>query len=363
MFGKLKKVTIQMVAGANIATILLMFLIGFSDRVNPVNFPVLSNIGLSFPVFILINLTFLFFWLLFQRRKVWIPIVGFLICYVPVREYAPLNIKHEVPKGAIRVMSYNVFLFAGWNSPGTSNGILQYIKKQHPDILCLQEAGCQEIGQANIDSVLDKIYPYKQYSHHSSSNSETIALYSKFPIVDSVRINYPSKGNFSVAYRVTIDEDSVWIINNHLETTGLSQDERKGFKLMMKGEMDHHVAKSTSKLIITRLGESSAKRAVEADAVSEFIEHHQHESIILCGDFNDGPISYTHHTIVKKLIDCYIESGFGPGISYHKGGFFVRIDNIMCTSDWEPFQCNVDNKIKLSDHYPISCWLKKRPKP
>ena len=29
------------------------------------------------------------------------------------------------------------------------------------------------------------------------------------------------------------------------------------------------------------------------------------------------------------MTDCYIASGNGPGISYHRGGFFVRIDNIM----------------------------------
>ena len=73
-------------------------------------------------------------------------------------------------------------------------------------------------------------------------------------------------------------------------------------------------------------------------------------------------LSHAHCTIAKDLTDCYIASGNGPGISYHRGGFFVRIDNIMCSDDWEPYECKVDDKIDVSDHYPIICKLKMRPK-
>jgi hypothetical protein len=58
MIKKLKKITFQMVAGANVATILLMFLVGFSDHLNPVSHPSLSNLGLAFPVFLFINFGF-----------------------------------------------------------------------------------------------------------------------------------------------------------------------------------------------------------------------------------------------------------------------------------------------------------------
>ena len=56
-------------------------------------------------------------------------------------------------------------------------------------------------------------------------------------------------------------------------------------------------------------------------------------------------------------------SANGPGISYHLSGFFVRIDNILCSDDWKPYACKVDNSIQSSDHYPIVCWLKKQPGP
>lgn len=60
MFRELKTLTVRMIAGANVATIVLMLLVGYSDRLSPEHFPVLSTLGLLFPVFLLANLCFLF---------------------------------------------------------------------------------------------------------------------------------------------------------------------------------------------------------------------------------------------------------------------------------------------------------------
>ena len=65
MLKKLKTVTLQMIGGANIATIVTMWLVGYSDRLNPASHPILSTAGLVFPVFLLINLGFLIFWIFF----------------------------------------------------------------------------------------------------------------------------------------------------------------------------------------------------------------------------------------------------------------------------------------------------------
>ena len=67
--------------------------------------------------------------------------------------------------------------------------------------------------------------------------------------------------------------------------------------------------------------------------------------------------------VAENLTDCYVSTGNGPGISYHMNGFFVRIDNILCSTDLEPCKCIVDRKIATSDHYPVVCWLKKGRKP
>lgn len=362
MFKELKQFTVRMIAGANIATIVILFLVGYSDHLRPESFPSLSNVGLLFPVFLFANIGFLVFWLLFKPRYVLIPFLGFLVCYMPVRTYAPLNISAEVPDGAIKVLSFNTWAYAqGENDEDGINPIVRYIKQQDADIVCLQEV-CSSWDVTNqVDSILKPIYAYRDTTFHPNG-SNAVGIFSKYPILSKERIPYPSAGNLSVAYQLKIGKEKVLLINNHLETTGLTLEERAHFKELIKGKLETDTAEQTSKTLVVKLGEATQKRAVQAEAIARYIEQHRDMSMILCGDFNDGPISYAHRTIAKALTDCYVASGNGPGVSYHHAGFFVRIDNIMCSDDWKPYGCKIDDKIKASDHYPIICYLKKRPK-
>ena len=97
MIKRLKQFTIKMVAGANMALVLIMLAVGFSDRLNPADHPVLSCVGMTFPILLLINLCFLFFWLTFKWRMVWIPILGYVATYIPISTYMPLNMQFTDP--------------------------------------------------------------------------------------------------------------------------------------------------------------------------------------------------------------------------------------------------------------------------
>lgn len=361
MIRQLKKITGQMVAGANVATIFIMLLIGFSYYVNPVRHSNIANIGLAFPVFLLLNFGFLVFWLIFKPKWALIPFFGYVVCYVPVRTYIPINVSHDAPEGSIKILSYNVQRFVTWSYPGgKDNPILKYLIGQNPDIICLQETVVdEERSKVVIDSVLSAKYPYKKIAD-KGDNSNSISIYSKYPIIAHRRIWYESAYNLSVAYKIKIAGDTILVINNHLETTGLSLEDRAQFGSLVRGDLSAHQTKVESHRIINQLGDACRRRAPQADSVADFIKQNSHYSIICCGDFNDSPLSYTHHTVSKNLKDCYVESGNGPGISYHHSKFYVRIDNILCSKDWTSYGCKVDSKIGVSDHYPIYCWLKKR---
>ena len=113
MIKQLKTLTVNIFAGANVATVLLMLASGYSDHINPASFPLLSNLGMVFPVFLLVNLLFIFFWLTFKWRKVWIRFVGYLLAYPAITLYLPMNTAQEVPEGAIKFLSYNVCSYTG----------------------------------------------------------------------------------------------------------------------------------------------------------------------------------------------------------------------------------------------------------
>lgn len=364
MIRQLKKITRQIVAGANVATILMMLMIGYTGRVNPVDHPFIASFGLAFPIFMSLNLCFLIFWLIFKPKWALIPFFGFVICYGPVRTYFPMNVGHDVPEGSIKVLSYNVWRFATWDkSSDGSYPIVNYIKEQDADIVCLQESSVESDSVWHyVDSTLSNLYQYRDTAMNWYC-PDCVSLYSRFPIVGRERIRYASVGNLSMAWKLKIGNDTVLVVNNHLETSGLSAEDRDQFKNIVNGNLEGISAKEESHRILSKLAASVLIRAPQADAISRYISLHSGMSVICCGDFNDNPLSYTRRTIAKNLTDCYVASGNGPGISYHKGGFYVRIDNIFCSSDWQPYGCKVDSKIKQSDHYPIYCWLKKRSKP
>lgn len=356
-----KSFTIQLLAGANVATAIMMLAVGYSDRINPVTHPLLANIGLLFPLFIALNILFAIIWLTIRKRMIWLPVAAMIAAYAPVRTYMPFNISREAPEGAIKVLSYNTFYFSTWTDPDTPCEIADYISRHNADIVCLQEANAQGWREAKLDSLLKRDYAHSDTTV-ISSNSEHIRLLSKMPIVGKEHI-YTSDGTCAnaTAFRVlTAKQDTTIVVVCHFKSTGLTTEERSNFKAMMKGDLDHSKAKHETKKIWRTLGASSALRAPQADAVAKYVNLHKDQSLILTGDFNDSPISYTHHTIASLLTDCYTSTANGPGISYHYNGFYVRIDNIMCSKHWRPYACYVDNNIKASDHYPIICWLERQ---
>lgn len=358
MIRQLKSITVNMVAGANVATAVLMWLVGFSDYANPVDHPYIATAGLLFPAFLLLNLCFLVFWILFKWRMTIIPILGYAAAIVPLRIYFPINVSSTPPDGAVKFISYNVQNFSGDINGDSFEQITDYLKNSEADIVCLQESG---LG-SHDGSVLDSIFEHSSLDMVSKTNGSTISIYTRYPIVRKERIEYTSDNNGSMAYYLKMDGDTVLVINNHFESTHLSLNERERYKDMLKGEMENDTARAESKRLVKRLGESAQIRAPQADAVHAYIANHSEYPIIVCGDFNDNPISYTHRIVAKGLTDCYVETGIGLGLSYNPKGFFVRIDNILCSEKFKPYNCKVDNKIEASDHYPIVCWLEKQGK-
>lgn len=360
MISGLKTFTVRMVAGANVATVIIMLMVGFAGYVDPRDYPVLSCLGMAFPIFLVINLLFLFFWLIFKWRMAVIPVVGYAMAYLPISIYMPINMPADMPDGVVKVLSYNVQSYSGKpRYDGAFELIFDYVRQCDADIVCIQEHNLSGTKKQRMDS----LYAHSDTVRIGTKVQSTLAIYSRYPILRKERISYPSEGNGSAAFYLDIKGDTVLVVNNHFETTHLSLDERRMYKEMLKGEVEKDSMKTESKKLIYKLGESAALRAPQADTVRAYIARNSRYPVIVCGDFNDHPLSYTRRVVVDGLTDCYVKTGRGIGLSYNQKGFFVRIDNMLCSDDIIPYNCKVDNKIDASDHYPIFCWLKMGDKP
>ncbi len=348
-----------MIVGANVATIILMLLVGYSDRLDPTVHPVLSCLGLIFPVFVVLNLCFLIFWALFSLKRTIVPIAGFLLAYSPVRTYFPLNLGTE-EKPNLKIISYNV---AGYSADengkrgGGLQGALDYVANCDADVACLQEVTLRE---KDMDRVGNR-FPHvsSQYLRYSGSG---VTLLSKYPIRKKELIEFEEGCSQSVAFYVDVNGTEVIFVNNHLESAQLSLKERSNFENMVHGAAKGEVSREESQRLLVKLGARNAKRARQVKALSRFLKAHKGVPVILCGDFNDSPISYPHYEMSKRLTDCFRESGNGLGWTFFRNAIHVRIDHIFCSSHFVPCMCKVDANATSSDHYPMLCSLKMQGK-
>ncbi len=361
MIKNLKSVAVATLAVINIIAVVVMVALGYSSHVNPADYALFSSMGIAFPFFLAVNLIFLVMWLLLKRRMALIPIAGFIAACVPMRTYVPLNFSDTPPEGAIKVMSFNIKACNGPSTyKDTTDDLVAYLREERPAILCVQENMPRHRNPLlkNHD-----LFPYASDSLFPPGEPPLgLAIYSVFPIVKKERIEYPSRGNASIAYFLLIEGDTVIVINNHLESTHLSLDQRQTYNNLVSGTLQADTAKQESKRLFRQLADATKLRAPQAEAVSRYVAAHKHHPIILCGDFNDNPISYSHRVIAEHLTDCFVNTGCGLGFSYNQGAFLVRIDNIMCSDHFKPYACEVDNNTEISDHYPIKCWLEKNTK-
>jgi endonuclease/exonuclease/phosphatase family metal-dependent hydrolase len=97
---------------------------------------------------------------------------------------------------------------------------------------------------------------------------------------------------------------------------------------------------------------------------------HPEMPLLVCGDFNDIPQSYTHYRIqhpqrldtegaadIAPLTDCYQEAATGPGYTIYQNAMRVRIDNILCSQQFTPIHTMTDRSVRMSDHFPVIALL------
>ena len=344
---------------ANACVAGLLLLSAYSPWIQPESHPVLACAGLAFPIFAILNGSFLLFWLCIQRYKSsLLSLAAFLICLPQLRTYLPINFQTDRhPAESCKVLSYNIMGFAKGIKEGQGKPILTYLQESGADILCLQEyhtyGSGKYVTQKDVDKAL-KDYPYKHIGTVGKYRTNQMACYSKYPILSARPLDYPSKSNGSMVYELLYGNDTLMLINNHLESNKLTLSDKAIYEDILT-DPEKETVKNGLRLLIRKLAEASALRAPQADAIAQEVASCRHPYIIVCGDFNDTPISYTHRTIARQLDDAFTKSGCGLGISYNQNKFYFRIDNILVSKALETYQCTVDRSIDASDHYPIWC--------
>lgn len=356
---KILKIVLLPVLVLNLMAALCLIGCAYSPMLPAEQFPLLSLAGLAFPFILAANAFFLLLWLLLYPRYIIVPLITGLICFAQIRTFFPINFdRQRIPEKSLKVLSYNI-LSPNINASNANeeNAIITYIEEADADIVCLQEFHFATLKRRK--KLLDE-YPYKSYlvSNDSESATRYLGCLSKYPIFSVENLQFNSSSNGCSKYRILHEGDTIVVYNCHLQSNGLNGEHKSAYEQMLTNPKEQIRSQETKELI-KKLRDSAAKRAAQTDIVMADMEKETSPYIIVCGDFNDSPVSYTCNRLKEQLDDAYTMSGNGPGISYNRNRLYYRIDHIMHSPQFKSYKCTVDRSIKVSDHYPIYCFLEK----
>ena len=339
------------------------YLLGaYSGYIPPVRWIIPAFLGLFFPALLVAQIGVTIFWLLaWDKRRlllvaaVWLISLPQLLVYFPIsRAEKSLGTEEE----SLRILSYNVCAFGFKPHTKTSpNATLQYIKSSGADIVCIQEAMLNQnpwagVVSKTLRSYLDEDYPYINVIRVNRGGS-TLALLSKYPIKEAKEIPLPSWVNGAVAYKVDIRGKETLVINVHLESFRLHRVDGEDYlRLAKEGD-----AIRLKDALRAKLSPTFRSHNIQANIIHDLIQNYGSGRVIVCGDFNDTPLSYARYKIGEGLEDAFVSKGNGLGITFHTRPFFVRIDHILFGPAFRALRCEVDKTASESDHYPIEAVL------
>ena len=314
----------------------------FVPSLDPRQHGEVSTLGLVAPIIYAMQSALTLYWIV--RWRPFIAVVMVFVSLLGVfqlslfyklelrRVYSEPNLKPRYDKKALKVMSYNVRSFIDDNRERQLDSIVKIIKAVNPDILCLQEMGFSDIA----DSLLE---PLKPMPHSLSRVNLSPAIYSRYPIIKASRMD--TLKNFAwadiVIKKDKNNEDTIRVFNNHLHSTAIRRDDSNYIENHEYLEGDS-LGKVHS--MVKRLTENNRVRAEQADTLAALVAASPYP-VIVCGDFNDTPVSYTYRTVARKLNDPYRKVGRGYSHTYR--GFFdmLRIDYIFYSDEFEALSYEV----------------------
>lgn len=330
-----------------------------STLVSPAHCRFLGVVGLGFPFFLAGVLFMLALTLLLSQRHAWIPLIGLVACFSPIRTYCPVNFPTSPPDGSLKVLTYNTQNFgSAQRDQEGRNRAAAYMASSGADIVCFQE-GSTVPPSVFSDEVLPAVRDVLPYFDTVNIENNILGCFTRFPIVGK-RILCRNQTNGAAVFCLLLAPgDTLRVVNCHLESMHLSLDDRQKYHHMVRSPEESDVDGS-SRLLVSKISRAAVERARQADLVADYVESQQGKSLLLCGDFNDSPISYTRRRIARRLTDAFKATGNGVGRSFNRDAIYVRIDYIMCSKDWKPYGCRVDRSATASDHYPVFAYLKRR---
>lgn len=302
----------------------------------PKRFPTLSLLSLIVSLLILVNMLFAIYWAVQRNRNFFLPFAVLFISYFYFNVFYEVSSEGDASqfKNTLSVLSYNVRLFNAYEKhPGTevSQIIDEILFEEHPDIVCVQE-------YYKPNTVDFSIYPY-QYIHFKSEKAKLgHAIFSKYPLLNTGGFDFHDTYNNTLFADVVKGKDTLRIYSVHLQSLGIIP--RVSF-----------LQDSDNEKLRKRVSGAFEKQQNQIEAILEHRKQTKYP-VIVCGDFNNTPFSYSYRKLKEGMQDAFRERGNGLGTTFKFEKFPMRIDYIFASEGLEIISFDTMKKT-FSDHYAV----------
>ncbi len=327
--------------------------------------------GLLYWIILLCNGILLITWLFLKDKRWWIAIAVLIVvggslhfrtfCFGSDDENSANNTE-------LKVLSYNVRLFDLYNPrPGenikTKRKIFDFLLENTSDVYCFQEfyhgaAPSRFQTKDSLRSILGSSFTHSRFTFTTVKQEFGIMMYSRHPIIQKGEVSFSDiqkTNNYCIYADIVKETDTFRVYNVHLQSIQFQQDDYALFN-----EDNAQAAEENSRAfkLLRKIVKAYPVRAEQVQKVVDHMEQSPHP-VIVCGDFNDPPMSYSYTLFNRTLTDAFRNTSKGMGATYAGKVPAGRIDYIF----HDPSLGSKDFKIQeeeLSDHYAISCTLFKK---
>ncbi|MDR1673410.1 MAG: endonuclease/exonuclease/phosphatase family protein [Bacteroidales bacterium] len=330
-------------------------------RINPEKLWWIGFFGLAYLWLLVANLVFIALWWLVRPRKY---MLLSLVVILSGWNVSARNIRlsgRSLPENrwenSFKMLSFNVHMFRQNNvvqADGTKLDIIDFFSNSGADLICMQEFS-NAIQPDRIGEQLQMSYHYVELT---STSNLGIATFSRFPIVNRQLIYADNSVNGCIYTDVLIHGDTVRVFNLHLKSIGFGNRHLRLLNNALRREYSETDVRAAKSIVKQMVG-AAIRRSRQVAIVERYITQSPYP-VVICGDFNDPPVSYSYQRIRGDLRDAFIDAGSGRSTTYDIGTLSSqRIDYILHAKYFQSYDYESPH-IHLSDHHPVICRLKKQ---
>jgi endonuclease/exonuclease/phosphatase family metal-dependent hydrolase len=338
-----------------------------ANYLNPKQYFPMALSGLFYPYILVSNIFFMLIWLFRKRKYCLISLLTILLGFSSAQRLCQFGGKDSPSDktGLIKVLSYNVQILGLYDKNNTrKDDIIHFLEEEKPDITCLQEYYHDNnpktalLATSQFTKALDVSYYFLYLPLARHNYQFGMAIFSRFPIIQKGTITFKdAKTNHAMFADIKVNNDTVRVYNIHFQSIHFgAEDYLFAQQATSNSDLSNDTWKKGSIRILKKIRNGFAKRSVQVDTIVNHIKTSPYK-VIVCGDFNDTPWSYTYKQIRNLLEDSFVNSGKGFGYSMVINKLLsFRIDYIFHDESFKSYGFTTGN-LKASDHYPIYTYI------